>query len=112
MRGTPAIYFQSLNRPFLIMGVMREYFYANMALAIFIAYSAEFAWKADSVAVVMGMLGHALGIIITRIDPQIMTIIKRHMHYKRYYAPVAGLHAKERMVYASVPVYQGKRGLV
>ena len=112
MRGTPIIYFKSLTRPIYIMGVSRELFYGNMGLAVFIAYSSHFAVWVDIFAFVLAILGYAIGLLLTRLDSQMVTIFKRHIHYARYYAPISGLQSTRPIVKPSVPFYEGKRGLV
>ena len=112
MRGTPIIYFKSLNRPFTVMGVDRSLFYLFVALGLAIAFSARLSLMMDAVAGLVFMLLHSVGVLVTRVDSQILPIYRRHTHYKNYYAAQAGIHAKVPPVKPSVPVYQGQRGWV
>ena len=43
MRGTPSIYFNSLNRAFHMAGVDRQLFFLNVGLCTSIAFAAQFS---------------------------------------------------------------------
>lgn len=112
MRGTPAIYFRSLNRYFHVLGVDRQLFYLVVGLCLPIAFSARLSPWMDGIALIIFALLHTGGILITRTDNQMLPIYRRHIHYKKYYAANPGIHAKVPLVKPSVPIYQGQRGLV
>ena len=112
MRGTPVTYFKSLNRPFTVLGVDRALFYVFVGLCLAIAFSARLSPMMDVIAGVVFMLLHMVGVLVTRLDPQILPIYRRHIHYRTYYAPHAGIHANVPLIKPSVPFYQGKKGLV
>ncbi len=112
MRGTPAIYFKSLNRYFNILGVNHQLFFLFVGLCLPIAFSARLVPVMDVVALVVFVILHMIGILITRADNQILAIYRRHISYQKYYAANPGIHARIPIVRPSVPVYQGKRGLV
>ena len=112
LRGTPAIYFKSLNRPFNILGVDRQLFYLFVGLCLPIAFSARLALFMDAAALLLFVILHVIGVLMTRADNQMLAIYRRHIHYKKYYTANAGIHAKIPMLRPSVPVYQGQRGLV
>ena len=111
-RGTPAIYYKALNRRFNIMGVDKPLFFLNLGLSSPIALSAHFAWNWDIIAVSIFMIFHAIGIMITRTDPQALEIYRRHIHYRKYYASHSGMGTSAGIIKPSVPFYQGKKGLL
>lgn len=112
MRGTSANYFKSLNRHFNVLGVDRKLFYLILAMCLPIAVSARFVPLMDGMALAIFMMLYIIGLLITRMDNQMVALYSRHIRYKKYYAPIAGIHADSRLVKASVPFYQGKRGFV
>jgi type IV secretory pathway TrbD component len=112
MRGTSALYFKSLNRNFTVMGVDRQLFFLFVGLCLPIAFSARLTPMMDLIAGITFLFMHAIGVLITRTDSQILAIYRRHIHYKRYYRANPGIHANIPHIKASVPFYQGKRGLV
>lgn len=112
MRGSSAIYFKSLNRHFTILGVDRQVFFLLVGLCLPIAFSGHLAPSMDGIAFGIFMVLYIAGVLITRTDPQIVSIYRRHIHYKKYYKNIAGIHAPVLRVKESVAFYQGKRGLV
>lgn len=112
VRGTPAIFFKSLNRYFNIMGVDRQLFFLFVGLSLPIAFSARLTPSMDILALSVFVILHTVGVLITRADNQMLAIYRRHIHYRKYYAAIPGIHAKIPMVRPSVPLYVGKRGLV
>jgi type IV secretory pathway TrbD component len=112
MRGTPALYFQSLNRPFTVLGVDRALFYLFVGLCLPIAFSGRLMPLMDLLAGLIFMGLYGMGVLITRVDPQMLLIYRRHIHYRAFYAAAPGLHAPIHYVKPSVPFYQGKRGLL
>lgn len=112
MRGTPVTYFKSLNRPFTVLGVDRALFYVFVGLCLAIAFSARLSPVMDLIAGMVFMVLHVIGVLITRLDPQILLIYRRHIHYRNYYAAHAGMHANVPSIKPSVPFYQGKKGWV
>ncbi len=111
-RGKPAIYYQSLNRQFLVLGVERSLFFLLVPLSVPLPFSAHFALKVDLIAIVIFLLLHVVGVLITRADPRMIEVFKRHIHYRKYYDPIAGVHAQPKMLKPSTPYYVGKKGLV
>ena len=77
-----------------------------------IAFSARLAPLMDGVAIIVFTVLYTTGVLITRADNQMLAIYRRHIHYKKYYTAISGIHAKITTVKPSVPFYQGKRGLV
>jgi type IV secretory pathway TrbD component len=112
IRGTSTTYFKSLNRTFNILGVDRQLFFLFLGLCLPIAFSARLKISMDIVALVVFLILHVIGILVTRIDNQLMAIYRRHIHYKNYYAANPGILAEIPLLRPSVPIYQGKRGLV
>lgn len=107
-----ALYFKSLNRQFYILGIDKQLFFLLLALCVPIAYASHFSLSMNILAVMVFMCGWGVGIKMVRADPQFMPIYLRHLRYRNYYAPFAGIHAAVRLVKASVPLYQGKTGLI
>ena len=112
MRGTPAVYFKSLNRPFNVLGVDKQLFYLIVGLSLPVAFSARLTLLMDGIAISIFIALYVVGVLITRLDNQFLAIYRRHIHYKKYYAAVPGIHANPVLIRPSVPFYQGKRGLV
>lgn len=112
MHGTPVTYFQSLNRHLTVCGVDRAWFYVCVALSLAIAFSARLSLCMDVIAGVVFLIGHAVGVYLTRLDPQIVAVYRRHIHYRQHYDPSAGIHAPVPVVKPSVPLYAGQRGWV
>lgn len=111
-RGTPAPFYQSLNRQFLVLGVERSLFFLLLPLSLPLPFSAHFAPKMDLIAVVIFLFLHVIGVLITRADPNMIEVFKRHINYRKYYDPIAGIHAPIKILKPSVPFYVGKKGLV
>lgn len=112
MRGTSTHFYQALNRPFHILGVDRSLFYLFVALCLPLAFANRLSIKMDLVAIGLFVIFYTIGVLITRADNQIILVYRRHIHYKKYYAPQAGIHAAVSLLKPSVPFYEGKRGLV
>ncbi|MCE3239268.1 MAG: hypothetical protein K0R24_2249 [Gammaproteobacteria bacterium] len=112
IRGTPSVYYQSLNRQFLVLGVERSLFFLLVPLSLPLPFSAHFAPKVDLIALILFLCMHAVGVLITRADPSMIEVFKRHIHYRKYYDPIAGVHAQVKILRPSVPYYVGKKGLV
>jgi len=112
MHGTPVIYFKSLNRTFNVLGVDRQLFFLFVGLCLPIAFSARLAPIMDGMAVMTFLVLYVIGVLLTRVDNQMLAIYRRHIRYKKYYAANPGIHARIPLLKPSVPIYQGKRGLV
>jgi len=112
LRGTPSHFYQSLNRPFNVLGVDRQLFYLFVALCLPLAFAARLTPIADLIALILFMILHTIGVLITRADQQMLSIYRKHIHYQRYYNAQPGIHAKIPLIKPSVPFYQGKKGLV
>ena len=111
-RGTPVIFYKSLNRKFHVLGVNQRLFYLLLPFSGSIAMAWGFKPEMILVAVIASVILHAIGVLVTKADDQMLEVYNRHRQYRAYYAPVAGIHAKVRKPQMSVPYYQGKRGLV
>lgn len=110
MRGTPLTFYHSLNKQTLVMGVNKELINLLATLSFALAFSGRFVnIYADAVAAVLFISGFALARKLTKIDPQIMEVYRRHIHYRKYYAPIAGIHANSKILKPSVPFYVGKK---
>lgn len=112
MRGTSVIYYKAINRDFNVLGVDRQLFYLFVGLTLPIAFSARLSPMMDCVALGVFAFLHGVGVLMTRADNQMLAIYRRHIHYKKYYPAVSGIHAQPGFLKPSVPYYQGKRGLV
>lgn len=109
MRGTPLPYFHSLNKKPLVYGVNRELFNLIITLSVALAYSGRFLnIIADLSAGLIFIICTYFGRKISKADPQIMEVYKRHIHYKNYYPPISGIHANTPLLKSSVPFYEGK----
>jgi type IV secretory pathway TrbD component len=112
MKGTPAIYFKSLNRHFNVLGVDRQLFYLIVGVSLPIAFSGRLMVLADIVALSVFIVLHTVGVLITKADNQMLAIYRRHIHFKKYYAANPGIHATVPVIKPSVPIYEGQRGLL
>jgi type IV secretory pathway TrbD component len=112
MHGTPVIYFKSLNRPFTVLGVDRSLFYLFVGIGLAIAFSARLALVMDVVAGVVFVVLHAMGVLLTRVDANVLAVYRRHIHYHSYYAAQPTIGSFVPLIKPSVPVYQGQRGWV
>lgn len=110
MRGTPSVFYKSLNHRFNINGVDKDLFILNVGLSGVIALSAKFSLVMSIIAVLVMMIGHGAGVLITRADPIMKNIFLRHIHFKKYYPPISGIHAKSKLPKLSVPIYQTNNG--
>ena len=112
MRGTPTTYYQSLNKQFLIAGVEKKLFFLIAALTTPFAAAGHFtSWRLNVTTVVLFALVYSVGVVITRIDPQMFEIYKRHIRYNTYYHPLSRVGAKLGRIKPSVPNISGKTGL-
>jgi hypothetical protein len=111
-RGTPVVYFQAFGKQFTVLGVEKKLFFLLLGCTLPIITSSHFSLSMLIVALVAFGFMHVAGILITRADSQMVEIYKQHIHYKRYYSAISGINAKIRPIKPSVPVYEGKRGLV
>lgn len=112
MRGTPAVYFKSLNRHFRVLGVDRQLFYLFVGICLPIAFSGRLSLPMDAIAVSIFIMFCTAGVLVTRVDDQVLAVFRRHIHFKKYYAANPGIHAALPKIKPSVPYYQGMRGLV
>ncbi len=111
-RGTAVPFYQSLNRQFLVLGVERSLFFLLLSLSLPIPFSAHFALKMDLIALGLFLVLHVAGVMITRADPNMIEVFKRHINYRKYYDPISGIHAQNKIIKPSVPYYIGKKGLI
>ncbi len=112
IRGTPATYFKSLNRTFNLLGVDKALFYLSIGICMPIAFSARLIPVMDGIAAIVFLILYLIGVLITRADSQMLALYKRHISYQKYYLSNPGIHSKIPLVKSSVPIYQGKQGLV
>lgn len=110
--NTLAIYYQSLNRPILMLGVDRSLFFLNVGLCLPIAFSGHFVVLMDIIAITCFLSGYCIGLLMTRADPDMLALYKRHIRYLKYYSAQPGIHAKPILIRPSVPVYIGQRGII
>jgi|GEM_PF-1352854 len=110
LRGTPMFFYQSLNRPFLMLGADRSLFFLYLGMSIIVALGQTL--MSFILAGIVFTSFHTVAILIARSDYQMKELYLRNTRYRRYYAPQPGIHARIRDLEASVPVYQGKRGWV
>lgn len=109
MRGTPLSFYHSLNKTTTIMGVNKELFNLLSTLAFAIAFSGRFInIFADVFAIGFFLAGYKLAKQLSTVDPQIMEVYRRHINYRKYYPPIAGAHANNKIIKPSVPYYVGK----
>lgn len=78
-----------------------------------IAWSCMFTslWM-DGLAVIIFIIGHAAGVMITRCDPHMIELYLKHIKYKRYYLGQPTIYSRLQPVRGSVPVYLGKGEMV
>lgn len=112
LRGSPSLYFKSLNRPFTVLGVDRQLFYLFVGICLPVAFSGHLLPLMDIIAFGLFLILYVFGVLVTRIDSQILAIYRRHIHYRKYYAAISGIHATLPLLRVSVPFYQGKKGWV
>lgn len=109
MRGTPLPFYHSLNKQTFIMGANKEVFNLLATLCFAIVFSGRFInLIADLFAVLLFVFGLHFDRKLTKVDPQIMEVYRRHIHYRKYYPPIAGIHADNKIIKPSVPLYVGK----
>lgn len=111
-RGTPAMYYKSLNRYFNVFGVDRQLFYLFVGLSLPIAFSARLTPMMVGVSGVVFIILYCAGVLVTRMDNQILSIFRRHIHFQKYYSAHPGSQSKVLLLKPSVPFYEGQRGLV
>lgn len=91
------------------MGVNKGLFNLSITICIALAYSGRFInLYADIVAGLLFAVALFLGRRVTKIDPQILEVYKRHIHSRDYYPPISGIHAEVKAPKSSVPFYEGK----
>lgn len=109
MRGTPLPFYHSLNKTTLSMGVNKELFDLVVTLCFTLAFSGHFInLFTDFLAVVVFLASLYFGRKLSAVDPQIMEVYRRHIHLKKYYPPISGIHATIAILKPSVPFYEGK----
>jgi type IV secretory pathway TrbD component len=106
------VYFKSLNRPSLMMGVDRRFCILNAGISFLIALTSMFDWRCDILAVFFFLLVHAALVLMARIDALFYDLYCRHRRYPSYYRAQPTVHSVLPLRYPSVPVYQGQRGIV
>jgi type IV secretory pathway TrbD component len=108
-RGEPARYYQSLNRPILILGMDRSLFFLLVGLTLPIAFSAHLAPSMDILALGFFSIGYLVTWLATKDDPQILSLWRRYLRYYPHYAAQPDLVSKQFAPEPSVPVYQSNR---
>lgn len=109
MRGEPLIFYHSLNKKPLTLGVNREFLSLTATLCFLVVFSGRFM-NLYSYITGGGFFAIALfiGRKISAADPQIMEVYRKHIHIRSYYPPVSGIHAPIAALKPSVPFYEGK----
>lgn len=107
------LYFKALNRPFLWCRVEKKFFFLNCLCSLPMAWSCMFSslWM-DGLAALIFVIGHAVGVMITRADPHMIELYLKHIKYKRYYLGQPTIHSRRQPIRSSVLVYQGKGEMV
>ena len=109
MRGTPLIYYHSLNKKPLTLGVNREFFSLSLTLCFLLVFSGRFVnLYSYVVAGILFAVAFFIGRKISAADPQIMEVYRKHINLKVYYPPISGIHARVAVLKPSVPFYEGK----
>lgn len=108
-RGEPVRYYQSLNRPILILGMDRSLFFLLVGLSLPIAFSAHLAPLMDCFALGFFSLGYIVTWLLTRDDLQVLSLLRRYLHYHPYYAAQPNLNSKQLAPEPSVPIYHINR---
>ena len=109
MRGTPLPFYRSLNQYTFIWGIDKEAFNLMATLCFAIGFSGRFInIYTDLLAIGLFAVFLKLGRMATKQDPQIMAVYRRHIHYKKFYPPISGIHADVKLLKPSVPYYEGK----
>ena len=110
MRGTPLPFYHSLNKSTLIKGVNKELFDLIITISIALAFSGRFInIYTDLLAIIIFGVSIYFAKKMSAVDPQIMEVYRRHIHLKKYYPPISGIHATMPILKPSVPFYEGKR---
>ena len=109
MRGTPLIFYHSINRKPLVMKVNRDFLYLAGIFCFLLAFSGRFiSIVSDVLAIALFLIAVFVGRKISAVDPQIMEVYRRHRTTKDYYPPISGIHAWIKPLKPSVPFYEGK----
>ncbi len=103
-RGTPAPFFKSFNRPILILGVERSLFFLLIGLSLPIAFSGHLAPIMDLIAILIFLIGYTAGLLLTRVDPQMLILYRRFIHYHSYYCGQPKILGKTISCSISVPL--------
>jgi type IV secretory pathway TrbD component len=105
MRGTPVLFYQSLNRPFNIMGINKQLFFLVLSLSGSFISSGIFLWNVKSIlfGFVIFLISAAIARRMTLSDQDMILVYRRHILQKKYYAPVATFNAEVPRTLKSVP---------
>jgi type IV secretory pathway TrbD component len=109
MRGEPIMFYHSINKkPLVFFGkVNKTSFDLILTFTLATAFSGRFInIFADVVAAAIFIIGIYFAEKLSKIDPQIMEVYRRHIHYKSLYVPISGIHAPLKIVKPSVPFYE------
>ncbi len=110
MRGTPLIFYHSINKKPLVMKVNREFLYLAGIFCFLLAFSGRLInIFSDVMAIGLFLMALFIGRRISAVDPQIMEVYRRHRMIKDYYPPISGIHAEIKILKPSVPFYEGKK---
>jgi type IV secretory pathway TrbD component len=105
MRGTPALFYQSLNRPFNIIGINKQLFFLILSLSGSFISSGIFLWNIKSI--LFGLFIFFVSAVVARritlSDQDMISVYRRHISQKKYYAPMAACNADIPMTLKSVP---------
>jgi type IV secretory pathway TrbD component len=109
MRGTPIPFYHSLNKKTLPLGCNKEMLNLISTLSFALAFSGRFLnIYTDFIAIIFFLTALYFTRKISAVDPQIMEVYRRHIHLKKYYPPISGIHAQVPLLKPSVPYYEGK----
>lgn len=113
MRGTPLPFYHSINKNTLVFGkINKPAFDLLITLILAIAFSGKFInVYTDAFAGIFFIIGFILAKQLTRIDPQIVEVYRRHINYRSYYKPQSGIHALVKIIKPSAPFYDGLGGI-
>jgi CcmD family protein len=109
MKGTSITYYQSLNRDSLVLGVEKTFLYLSLMPCLLLAFSARFNLIFIVIGVLLFIFLLMMGRRLAKLDKQMLVIFKRHIHLKKYYPPISGVHAPITLLKPSVSPYAGKR---
>lgn len=106
------IFYKALNRPIHLLGVESRLFFLLLLFWVPIPLAWGFSFPILVLTAFIFIILHGIGVLLTRIDNQIVGIYIRHCRYFSHYSSFSGIHAKNIKIKQSVPFYSGKKGFV